>query len=185
MTALSLLFPQPNLEVTVEGAQGQEARPENGGTRVTAALSPTSSIALRWHRALPAEKALPRKIYVDGETLFTVSEGALRGRWTLRYTVLHQGLRELALRLPEGWNVLNVSTEGLEEWKVEGDRLLARLTYPKKGAIELVVGRKGGGLFGQLHERHGASLFSPLSPRSPAWLRDLHRKLFQGCEKCS
>jgi hypothetical protein len=113
MTALSLYFPQKNLDVTVEGAQGQEARPEAEGTRVTAALSPTTEIALRWHRALPAEKALPRKMYVDGESLFTVSEGALRGRWTLRYTVLHQGTRQLTLRLPEGWNVLGVSAEGM------------------------------------------------------------------------
>lgn len=143
MTALSLLFPQPNLDVTVDGAQGQETRAESGGTRVTAALSPTTALSLRWHRALPAEKALPRKIYAEEQTLFTVSEGALRGRWTYRFTVLHQGVRELALRLPEGWNVMNVSMEGLEEWKVEdgadGSRLLARLTYPKKGAIELVV----------------------------------------------
>jgi hypothetical protein len=137
MTALSVLLPQSGLEVEVAGAQGQETRPEGKGTRVTAALAAVDALRIRWHRALPAEKAPARKMYVDGETLFTVSEGALRGRWSLRYTVLHRGVQELSLRLPAGWNVLTVAAEGLEDWKVldeeEGPRLAARFTHPPRG----------------------------------------------------
>lgn len=143
MTAVSLFFPRSGLDVEVSGAQGQETRPEQGGTRVTAALSPTGVLRFRWHRALPVEQALPRKIYVDGETLFTVSEGALRGQWTLRYTVLHQAAQQLALRLPEGWNVLNVAADGLEDWKTteseEGPQLSVRFTHPRKGMLVLTV----------------------------------------------
>lgn len=143
VTYLALEFPKPHLEVTVEPSEGVQLETQGRKTLLTASIPPTSQIALHWQKALPEEAAGPSKLYVNLETLFTVSEAALRGSWTLHYTILHRGTRELRIAVPEIWNILSVNAEGLQEWKSidskEGKVLAIQLAYAKKGDLEVTV----------------------------------------------
>jgi hypothetical protein len=144
MTVVSLAFPQKNLDVTLEPSQGLESRPSaSGGTLVTAVIPPTSRLEVRWQKAVTEENAGPTKLYVESEQLMTLSEGTARSRWELHYTILHRGTREVQLLAPEGWNILNVTGEGLQEWKVsetpKGAIIQVPLAYAKKGDLVLVV----------------------------------------------
>jgi hypothetical protein len=143
MTLLSLRFPRPGLEVTVEPSQGAEVVTRDGATWVAAALSPTSQVDVRWQKALPRESAGETKIYLETETLFTVSDGALRAAWTLNYSILHRGARELSVRVPADWSILSAAADGLEDWKIAGEgaeRTLAlRLAFAKKGPLSVSI----------------------------------------------
>lgn len=147
LTVVALRFADPRLDVTLEPAQGARIEHSAEGTLVTAALPPTDSIEVSWQKSLPAAAALPRKMYADMETLLTASESNLKARWTVNMNVLHQGAQTLRLAVPQGWSVLNVSAEGLQEWTLEeGPSTVVnlRFAYPKKGAFQLVVeGERG------------------------------------------
>lgn len=145
ITMLSLEFPRPHLKAAIEPSQGIETTEADGGkhTLVTAAIPPSSQITVRWQKAMPEDDAEPSKLYLDTETLLTVSEGTLRARWTLNYTILHKGVRELIVGVPESWNVLSVTADGLQEWKLangpNGPALAIQMAYVKKGTLQLQI----------------------------------------------
>lgn len=143
MTVLSLTFDQPHLEVAMEPSQGVESVTVNGHTRVTAAIPPTSAINVHWQKAATEEVTGPGKLYLDTAGLMTISEGSVHALWTLHYSILHRGVRELRLNVPANWNILSVTGEGVQEWKVEQEGktpiLVTQLGFAKKGDLDLVV----------------------------------------------
>jgi len=144
MTLLSLEFPRPKLDVQIEPSQGTDVQAVGDKhTLVTAALPPTSYVNVRWQKALPEETAGPAKLYLDTQSLLTVSEGTLKAHWNLNYSVLRHGVRELRIQMPENWNVLAVTCDGLQEWKTidssKATVLLVQLVYARKGNVELSI----------------------------------------------
>jgi len=143
ITLLALTFPRPGLDVTVDPAQGAAHSGDGRGTRVTAVIPTTGQISVRWQKVVAREKPLPSKLYVESQALYTVSEAALRGQWTFFYNVLHQGVRELAIKVPTGWNVLAVSADGLEDWTpvTQEDVTLVTLRFDaaRKGALPVTL----------------------------------------------
>ena len=142
MTILALEFPRPHLDVSIEPSQGVDVRAVGKEhTLVTAALPPTSSVAVRWQKALPEETAGPAKMYLDSQNLISVSEGTLKARWDLNYSILRHGVRELRVQVPEDWNILSVVCDGLQEWKTldtaKGPVLLIQLAYARKGNLDV------------------------------------------------
>jgi hypothetical protein len=143
MTVVSLDFSQPHLDVDFEPSQGVESVTQAGHTRVTAAIPPTSQISVHWQKALVEEVTGPSKVYLDTAGLLTISEGSVRALWTLHYNILHRGIRELRLRVPTDWNILSVTGEGIQEWKVQTEgktpMLIAQLGFIKKGDLDLAI----------------------------------------------
>jgi hypothetical protein len=142
MTLLALEFARPNLDVRIEPSQGVDIQSVGEKhTLVTAALPSTSYITVRWQKAVPVEVAGPAKIYLDAQNLLTVSEGTLKAHWNLSYSILRHGVRELRVLIPENWNFLSVSCEGLQEWKTidtpKGPMLSVQLAYARKGNLDL------------------------------------------------
>jgi hypothetical protein len=144
LTVFSLELPLKNMDVVVEPAQSVETHTTaNGHTIVTASIPPSTGIDVRWQKAVPEDRAEPTKLYLQTETLMTLSEASAQAQWRLHYTILHRGLREARLLVPEGWSVTSVAGEGLQEWKIadsgQGPTLVADLAFAKKGDWQLVV----------------------------------------------
>jgi hypothetical protein len=149
MTILALEFRQPKLDVTIDPAQGVETHVIGSDrTLVTAALPPTSYVNVRWQKAVTEENAGPAKVYLDNQQLVTVSEGTLKSHWGLNYSILHKGVRELRLQVPDAWNILAVTCDGLQEWKIvsgtKGPELLIQLAYARRGALAVSVDAEKG-----------------------------------------
>jgi hypothetical protein len=143
MTVLSMRFPRPNLDVSVEPSQGMETHTDGGETRITVDLPPTENVTLRWQKAVPEEKGEAAKLYLETASLLTLSENSAHFQAALNYTILHHSVQTLEIAMPEGWNLLSVNAEGLQEWKVlsgeKGQILRVRLGYPKKGSLAVVL----------------------------------------------
>lgn len=148
ITLLSMRFPKKDLDVTVEPSNGIEVTNVDGKTLVTAAIPPTGGIDLRWQKSVPEDAAGPAKLYVDNQALVSVVEGSVRSHWMLNYNILHRGIRSVRIGVPEGWNVTNVTGDGVQEWKPvtskSGTILLVDLAFARKGALTLVVDAERG-----------------------------------------
>ncbi len=144
ITVMALEFARPNLDVQIDPAQGVETQAiGTSKTLVTAALPPTNYITVRWQKAVPEEVAGPAKLYLDSQNLISVSEGTLKARWNLNYSILRKGVRELRVGVPEGWNILAVNAEGLQEWKMQetpqGTVLRIQLAYARRGTLDVGI----------------------------------------------
>ncbi len=143
LTLLSMEFGRPKLDIAIEPSQGVETETSGTRTRITAAIPPTSTISLHWQKALADEATEPAKLYVESENLLTLTEGTARGHWNLNYTILHRGIREIRVLVPEAWNILSVACDGIQEWKPietpQGPAIVVQLAYAKKGNLQVSI----------------------------------------------
>lgn len=142
MTLLTLVFPEPKLDVTIPAAQVISAKNENG-TTISAILSPSRHISVSWTKKAEDGKVLPAKIFSRMEQLVTIDESVARLNTLFSYSVLHSGFRSLAFRIPSGTTILSVNGDGVADWKTnqgeKGDILRVDFNRSMKGAATVMV----------------------------------------------
>lgn len=145
-TEVSLSLPGKDaLEVKVDGAQQLTEEARGDSRLLRALLPPTGNLSVSWQRKgaeAAAEQAVAR-VYAEHHALIGVSEGLLQCRSVVNYSILHAGVDELSVSLPEGATVVDVRGQGLRDWGVEkkGGRQLIKvdLNFEAKGAYALAV----------------------------------------------
>lgn len=129
---LDLAIPREDVEVEVAGAQSQIVKTAKGQSRVAAALPPGTTLSVSWERALPEVAKLPPKLYAETGTLVAIAEGVLLCQETVNFNILHTGVRELRLKVPDQCSVLTVTGTKVEDWRSDGK---GELTVVLRGEV--------------------------------------------------
>lgn len=143
ITLLSLSLPIPSVEAEIQGAKAVASRAAPGGTLVEAVLSPTSLIQVGWSRVIPEEEKGPAKLYADLYHLLSVEDDALRVTTIGVFNILQNTINNLTLRVPRGYQILNVSGGPVGDWKEKtaGERNLLEIALksPTQGMLRIQI----------------------------------------------
>lgn len=143
ITLLSLSLPIPSVKAEIQGAKAVASRPAPGGTLVKAVLSPTPMIQVSWSRVIPEEEKGPAKLYADLYHLLSVEDDALRVTTIGVFNILQNTMNNLTLRVPRGYQILNVSGGPVGDWKEKtaGERNLLEIALksPAQGALRIQI----------------------------------------------
>lgn len=151
ITLFRLELPLRGIDVDIPQAQAVSAEPGGAGTVVTAVIAPGGSISAAWRKKAPAGERLPSRIYAEVDHLLSIQEDALRLNSDVVLNILHSEIDEVSLILPNDWNLLGVSGEGVGEWREKNlngpfDSAQGRLhtitvpfTYGRQGSVVISV----------------------------------------------
>ena len=119
-------IPEANVEIFVDPSIKTELFKETKKTIAWAVMPNTSSVSVRWSKALPKQTITPvklePKVYVDTATYAAIGDGAMRCISTLTYSILQSEVPNFRVALPDDVTVLNVSGNDLRDWKVSHDK---------------------------------------------------------------
>jgi len=145
ITMLDLEIPLEDISVKVPQAQQVTVSTGKGSTRVSAIFPPVRDLTVQWYgkKAAPAVQKIPAKIYCQSYNLISIEDDALKVTMDIEYSILHAGVNELSLAIPEGLHVFSVKGEGVGEWserRLHDERILhISLDYEHKGVFLLTV----------------------------------------------
>jgi len=142
VTALDFTIGEPDLEIKAEPASLNRMSWADGASSLSAVLPATGNVRISWFRKIEVAEAELR-VNAEIETLVSLGERLCKVDTVINYEILHQGVTELKLGLPENVTVVDVSGTGLADWRTErgDDRqvLTASLSYEAKGRYALFV----------------------------------------------
>jgi len=130
----------PSKDVTIEVAGAQAVLPlegEQDETVVGASLPSGAPVSVTWQRALKVVEKVSAKLYAETRTLVLVGDGILTCRERVDLSVLHSGIRAVALGVPEGVSVLDVTGAAVHDWNVADGKLEARFAHEVLGPTSL------------------------------------------------
>ena len=143
ITNLEIDIPYTKIEVEISSAQQIEISERGRMTHVSALLSPTNSINIRWRRKLPEAVKGPAKVYADTISHISIEDDALRVNADITLSVLQNTIPSISLKVPEGYSILDVRGSGLADWRELTRNKTAFLDvpfdYPKKGNFPITV----------------------------------------------
>lgn len=133
------------LAVTVAGSQ-QVVQDQTATSRVIRALLPaTGNLSVTWQRkgAEAAAEATVARVYAEHQALIGMAEGLMQCRSLVQYSILHAGVSNLSVSVPEGVTVVDVKGQGIRDWslsKVGGrNQIDVQLNFEAKGSYTLTV----------------------------------------------
>lgn len=143
VTSLEFDIPYKNIDVEVLNAQELEVSERGSLTHVSALLSPSNAITIRWRKRPREVKKGPAKVYAESLNLLSIEDDALKVSTAISLSILQNTISSMAVRVPAGYNILAVSGNGIEDWReveVKGfSHLEVLFAYPKKGSFVLHV----------------------------------------------
>jgi hypothetical protein len=145
--SLDLRIPQPDLDVNVGGAVVRSVERTPTSTRVRAAFQQAHDAPITWFKKVELDEK-ETKVLAELRTLISVGEGMLRGTAVAAFTVHGRGVDRFRLAFPADVTVLDVSAQGIRDWKVEKRReddreenlLTVNLSYRAQGNYSFQVG---------------------------------------------
>ncbi|MBX3745249.1 MAG: hypothetical protein KF833_08045 [Verrucomicrobiae bacterium] len=91
-----------------------------------------------WSLDLDLERLSPR-VVAEAFHLVTLGEGLLSGAATLRYSIFHQGIQQLRLRVPGHWRNIEFTGPGIRRQDRQGNDWTLTLQEKAWGAYTLVL----------------------------------------------
>jgi hypothetical protein len=145
ITLLELEIPLEDITVKVPAAQQVSVFTRNTSTRISAIFPPVSNLTIQWYsrKVAPTVQKVPAKIYAQSYSLVSIDDDALKVTMDIECNILHAGIDELELLIPEGLNILSVNGQGVWEWRErreDNQRVLhINLDYEHKGIFGLTI----------------------------------------------
>ena len=144
-TRFDCVFHAEGLEPRLRGAVRADVTPAVGETHLSARIRPTSRVHLVGYRDLSDEDAaLDARVYAESLSLLSVAEGAVDLFTAVRYDILHAGLRDFRVLVPEGMRVVSAEGEGGFRYTVAdsatvagAQELIGETAYPIRGDYEI------------------------------------------------
>ncbi len=134
---LHLLIKEPKITAKVPTAQSVSETRKPKGVELDAAIPGQKPVSVTWEKAVPEVEKVPSKLYSECKTLVTVGDGVLTSHSRLSYQILHTGVRDLKIAVPEGSNVLSVTGSRLRDWRVVDGTIQIQLGFEALGTYEL------------------------------------------------
>ncbi len=151
-----------DLDFTVSNAKLQSDKVVGEKRVVEATLPSTGSLAVQWQREIPRAAQQAARVFAEVHTLVGLGDGLMRATTTVQYTILFAGVERLQLRVPKGMQMLDVSGNGVRDWKLDPEGTLtvtlnyaAKGVYPLRFEMERVIGAKAEGLAAPIAEPIG------------------------------
>lgn len=143
ITKLEVDIPLKDIDVEITQAQEMEVSARGNVTHVSALLSPTETIQLRWRKKPPEIIKGPPKIYGEMTHLLSIEDDAMRINTGISLSILQNSISTLMLRVPEDYSILQVQGKGIEDWRevTTGDdpHLEIVFDYPKEGQFTINI----------------------------------------------
>ncbi|MGE0269508.1 MAG: hypothetical protein AB7S78_13745 [Candidatus Omnitrophota bacterium] len=138
---------EKGVQIFIEPAIKVEQDVQADKTVAWAVMPNTSSISVRWTKALPKEKIetveLEPKVYAETATHSSVGGGIIHSQTYLNYSILQAEVSSFRVALPEDVSVLNVIGADMRDWKInaqEGVQYLdVFLNFGRKGDYGLTI----------------------------------------------
>lgn len=117
-------IPKTNISVSIVSSFSTETTESNGKTYVSATLTSTDLLSMRWSRkiTIPEPERLEPKVYAEVFTLVSVGEGIINGDTTVQYSIVQAGTAHFIISLPIDVDVLDVTGNRLKDWRVKEDK---------------------------------------------------------------
>lgn len=142
ITQAVVTIPLPNLEIKVANASQSEISKVDSGTQIKATLPAQEMIQVTWNPVVPDSDKGPAKVYADVFNLLTMEDDALRVKTSIELDILQNTINTLNIKIPEPFNILDVSGDGVGEWKVQGKDsrvLVVPFTFGRRGKMTILV----------------------------------------------
>ena len=136
---LHLIVKEKDINATVPSAESVMKTEKPEGLELEAAISGERPISVSWEKAMPEVEKIPAKLFSECKTLVSVGDGILTSHSRLSYQILHAGIRELKVIVPEGSSVLSVTGSRLRDWRTTGNTIQIQLGYEALGTYELDI----------------------------------------------
>lgn len=143
ITKLEVDIPLKDIEVEITQAQEMEISVRGTVTHVSALLSPTETIQIRWRKKPPEVVKGPPKIYSEITHLLSIEDDAMRIETGISLSILQNSISTLMLQVPENYSILEVQGRGIEDWREvtlgETPHLEIVFDYPKEGQLTINI----------------------------------------------
>jgi hypothetical protein len=143
ITKLEVDIPLKDIEVEITQAQEMEVTVRGNITHVSALISPTETIHLRWRKKPPEVVKGPPKIYSEMTHLLSIEDDAMRIETGISLSILQNSISALMLRVPEDYSILEVQGRGIADWREvtisDTPHLEIVFDYPKEGQLTINI----------------------------------------------
>ncbi len=143
VTLFELEIPMPQIEVEMPQANQISTTEKNKITFVSAVLTETYNISVKWRKKFEIIEKLPPKVYADMNHLVSIEDNALKTTTLINYNILHSEIETVAVSIDDNVNILNVFGAGTGEWQeiIRNDvrQIIIPFTYGKKGNASVSI----------------------------------------------
>jgi len=140
---LTLEIPLPSIQPEIPAATSIKRIEKGNSTLIEAVLSPTENVRVAWSRIIPEAEKGPPKIYADIWQLLSIEDDALRVNATASFNVLQNTITGVTLRIPDHYQILDVTGPVVGDWKereVKGQKMLdVSLKTPRQGKFDFMI----------------------------------------------
>ena len=143
ITRLTLEIPLPSIQPEIPSATSIKRMDRGDSTLIEAVLSPTEHVQVAWSRIVPEAEKGPPKIYADLWQLLSIEDDAIRVSATASINVLQNTITGLSLKIPDKYQILDVTGQVVGDWKekeIKGQKMLdVSLKTPRQGKFDFFI----------------------------------------------
>lgn len=137
ITLFELEIPMPQIEVEIPQANQISTTEKNKITYVSAVITESYNISVKWRKKFEIIEKLPPKVYADLNHLISIEDNALKTTTQINYNILHSEIETVAVSIDDNVSILNIYGAGTGEWQeiIKNDvrQIIIPFTYGKKG----------------------------------------------------
>ena len=143
ITLFELEIPMPQIEVEIPQANQISTTEKNKVTHVSAVITESYNISVKWRKKFEMIEKLPPKVYADLNHLISIEDNALKTTTQINYNILHSEIETVAVSIDDNVNILNIYGSGTGEWQeiIKNDvrQIIIPFTYGKKGNASVSI----------------------------------------------
>ncbi len=153
ITLFKLEFPIEKIDVEIPQARQILTESKGKSTVVSAVVAQGNAISIRWRKKAEIVEKIPPKLFGEVYHLVSIDDDALKVSTEISYNILHKEIDSLRLAVPDEFNILSITGDGVGEWQESIDgkfrEVMVPFTYSKKGnvliniASEIPLSEKG------------------------------------------
>ncbi len=143
ITLLELEIPMPQIEVEIPQARQVSSSERNNVTNISAVITESSAINVRWRKKFEVVEKLPPKVYADINHLVSIEDNALKTTSQVNYNILHSEIETVGITIDDNVRILNITGSGVGEWQEivrdEVRQIIIPFTYGIKGNVTVNI----------------------------------------------
>ena len=143
ITLFELEIPMPQIEVEIPQANQINTTENNKVTSVSAVITESYNISVKWRKKFEIIEKLPPKVYADMNHLISIEDNTLKTTTQINYNILHSEIETVAVSIDDNVNILNIYGSGTGEWQeiIKDDvrQIIIPFTYGKKGNAGVTI----------------------------------------------
>ena len=143
ITLFELEIPMPQIEVEIPQANQISTTEKNKVTSVSAVITESYNISVKWRKKFEIIEKLPPKVYADMNHLISIEDNSLKTTTQINYNILHSEIETVAVSIDDNVSILNIYGAGTGEWQeiIKNDvrQIIIPFTYGKKGNASVTI----------------------------------------------